>query len=202
MGHVDDVSSIIWLLVPPLVGFTLSVPPMLGWGKYGKTRAESLYCSFDFIAINTGFSERSYFKVVCFVMVVLPLLIMSQSVFRIIRNMRRRSSMSTVAADIQHLRGQTNVFLFSVVVHFMSWVPYAMFCLLLYYEHHVPLAFEYVAMYLFKSAAVTIPVIYCFMEVHANDSRKLEQERLIVTRSRSRQSQSSQSSMESTITVC
>ena len=43
-GYVDCASSVIWLLIPPIIGFMLGSAPLLGWGKYGKSRANSLYC--------------------------------------------------------------------------------------------------------------------------------------------------------------
>ena len=162
-GHVDCISSILWLLVPPMIGFTLSVAPLCGWGKYGRTHIDSLYCGFDFTAIRHGFSEKSYIIVVCVVMVILPVIITSLSFFRIIKHHRRNFQVNA-EYHRQSAYDATKSFFAASLLYFVSWTPYAAFCFMSYYEISVSVEFEYAAAYFAKSATITSPVVYCFME--------------------------------------
>jgi len=160
-----------WLVGTVISGFLLAFPPLVGWGKYGKARKESFYCGFDFG--NNGMSAKCYLIFIVFVVLVIPTVLTWTCIVCIIREIRgtanrnkrmfgRNSIISSSSnKNVQH---QYRSSVLTGLVFFASWVPYAIVCFMFYYQFHVPHVFEYVGIYMSKSATISSPIIYCLIE--------------------------------------
>ena len=188
--HTDYLSTVLWLLIPPVVRFTFASAPLLGLGKYGKSRDTALYCGFDFR--DSGVRAKTYFLIIIVVMVVLPVAIISVCFVNIIRNLQRRrqtkeeeendeeDGLKCSSKDGRDVQDQLKSFLFSreellwhflftALVYFVSWIPYATVCFMFFYEVQVPLVLEYIATYLSKTCTISTPVLYYFIENHCKN---------------------------------
>ena len=54
--------------------------------------------------------------------------------------------------------------LLTALIYFASWVPYSVVCFISYMNKDVPVAVEYVSIYMSKSATISSPIVFCLVE--------------------------------------
>ena len=167
----QNVKTWIWLFIPLLLGFLFGVAPILGWGKYGQTHQHSSHCGFDFRDDSSSAKSYLIFVVIC--VLVVPIIISARCFCGILFELRRTAAhhrrnfgkCSTIfRSSNKSVNQQYVASALTGLVYFTSWVPYGVVCFMMYYRVPVPLSFEYVAMYMAKSATVSSPIIYCLIE--------------------------------------
>ena len=162
---------IIWGIAPFLVGVPLGVVPLMGWGRYAKSRNETSYCGLD--VTSSPENGKSYFLFSMFLVLVLPCVLTTTCYVCIIRDLRmkvnkvmsvygRRSTM--LLETSKDVRQQYISCFLTGLVYGLSWVPYTVFLLLSMRGQLVPVQVEYFAIYMSKSATITSPVVYCLLE--------------------------------------
>ena len=183
----DYLSNTLWLIVPPVCGFSLGSAPMLGWGRYGKLHKTSSYCTLNF----TDPVDRSstYYLVIFTVMFAVPVSISCFCLLHIFvqlyrrltsthnqnndqkkvkkKKMRRHHSKEESAHQIITSSEQVMMnFHMTGFVYFIFWLPYTVVCFMLYCDVEVASTYEYTAIYLAKSAIIAAPMFYCFIGSH------------------------------------
>ena len=158
-----------FLLLPILGGFVLGTPPLLGWGTYGKSRKDSTYCGYEF----KGFSDRSFFITVVICGFGIPFVMASVCFTRITRELQRTSSKykrrygrnASISVDSSKRAQEQEIYsIVTGLVYSTSWVPFSIVCFLFYFNQHVPMALEYVSIFMCKSATITSAILFCLIE--------------------------------------
>lgn len=143
-------------LLAPLVGFALAAPPLFGWGKYSRSKNVETYCAFDFDASGM----RSYFMVVFLMVFVVPVVIMTILVIKIVLILRKSHD-----NELTNGEARANESLFSLlagIIYMLSWIPFAIVCFQMYSGVDVSVTFESVAIGLSKTVVLTSPILFCF----------------------------------------
>lgn len=166
------VNNFATLAFPLFVGVLLGGAPLVGWGKYGRSRANSsTYCGFDFE--DKSFNHKSYFYATMVFSFLLPLTCTAICFGCIICDLRRSAmsfkrqygKASTISRDSNKAVHQQYVSsLLTTTIYVVSWVPYAVVCFLFFHDYAVPHSVELFSIYMSKSATVTSPVIFCLIE--------------------------------------
>ena len=160
------------LFSPLLVGLLLGTPPLIGWGKYGKSLNDSHYCSYVFD--HDG--GKSFFVTATVCGVGVPVIFASICFARIIGELRHTTSKykrrygksSTISIESNKRTHEQEIHsLITGFVYFASWAPYCVVLFLLSYRKHVPKALEYFSICMCKSSTVSSAVLFCLIEKRA-----------------------------------
>ena len=163
-GYVDWMSSFIWMILPPIIGFPVAAAPLLEWGSYGITNNQ--FCGFDFT--NEFSYSKIYFAFIATSLFLIPLIVTSGTFVYLSRNINR-----TEVSNVRYLIPQGMLYckgksiissMFSAWIYFVSWIPYTVVCVMYYFDQDVPARFESISSYVSKSATINSPLVYYFLE--------------------------------------
>lgn len=162
---------VLCILLPIIYGFVFAVFPFTGWGRYGRSKNRSFYCSFEFSAINNN--DTSFFFTVVVFCFVLPLMLTSICFGHIFLELRKMATKvrleygKTANISIDSAKRVHEQYVSSVLtamLYLVSWLPYTICCFLFYYQKEVPKTLEYVSVYVSKSSTVTSPIVFYLIE--------------------------------------
>lgn len=169
----------IFFMLPVLYGLMFSVPPLLGWGKYGHTQRNATYCGYDIKMTRP--TDKSFFYTAIILTFGMPVIFTSLCFGHIYINLRRTAltcsrrfgHTSTITlSSWRTVKEQYISSLLTTLFYFVSWVPYTAVCFLHFYQFKVPQEFEDFAVYMSKSSTITSPVVYCLIEKRVWTSMK------------------------------
>lgn len=159
------------LALPILQGLFFGAAPLLGWGRYGRSRPTSTYCAFDFN--DETDIDRCFFVTAIMFTFVIPILITIACFARILVEIRRTASSFKKKLGVYSVQtrssnrayhGQYISSLLIGAIYIISWVPYSVVCVMFYAQMYVPVPLEYFAKNISKSASVSSPIVFCIIE--------------------------------------
>ena len=167
----SKMSATIGFVLPLAYGLFFGTAPLLGWGRYGRSRVNATYCGFDF----TDKSEKnvSFFFTTLIFTFFLPIMMTIACFAHILIELRRTATLfstrfgrrSQIARESNKRVHEQYIYsLLNFLIYIISWAPYAVVCSYFYSDRDVSLTLEYFAIYLSKSCTISSPIIFCLIE--------------------------------------